>query len=227
MGNFFLFYHIWNFGTPLKAITLCNIVQHEDMPSIKVWDPNDQTTKYELMHIITPAFPAMNSTHNVSMSTFEVIKREIARAFHTLSRAQSGINEEKWKLLFQRNTFFIDHKNYIFIKACAPSKSLTEWSGLIESKIRSLVGSLEQYSDVKVTPFCKAIKLKLTQSEINRHTHPDILKEIEIKKQKKLEKLRLKKLELKRKKIENQKLRKLQLKLQKEREIKRLQKEKE
>eukprot|EP00483_Globobulimina_turgida_P004185 UN04193 len=70
--NFFLFYHIWNFGTPLKAITLCNIVQHEDMPSIKVWDPNDQQSKYELMHIITPAFPAMNSTHNVSMSTFEV-----------------------------------------------------------------------------------------------------------------------------------------------------------
>lgn len=71
--NFFLFYHIWNFGTPLKAITLCPIAQHEDMPSIKVWDPNDQTTKYELMHIITPAFPAMNSTHNVSMSTFEVL----------------------------------------------------------------------------------------------------------------------------------------------------------
>ena len=72
--NFFLFYHIWNFGTPLKAITLCNIVQHEDMPSIKVWDPNDQQTKYELMHIITPAFPAMNSTHNVSISTFEVLR---------------------------------------------------------------------------------------------------------------------------------------------------------
>ena len=70
--NFFLFYHIWNFGSPLKAITLCNIMQHEDMPSIKVWDPNDGATKYELMHIITPAFPAMNSTHNVSMSTFEV-----------------------------------------------------------------------------------------------------------------------------------------------------------
>ena len=83
--NFFLFYHIWNFGTPLKAITLCPIVRHEEMPSIKVWDPNDQTTKYELMHIITPAFPAMNSTHNVSMSTFEVLSNSHYIFYHTIN----------------------------------------------------------------------------------------------------------------------------------------------
>eukprot|EP01084_Bolivina_argentea_P316537 548718_1 len=94
--NFFLFYHMWNFGAPLRAIVLSDIERHEDMPSIKVWDPNEQNTKYELMHIITPAFPAMNSTHNVSISTFELLKREIARTFHALSRAEKRITEKKW-----------------------------------------------------------------------------------------------------------------------------------
>eukprot|EP01083_Nonionella_stella_P297860 1011277_1 len=224
--NFFLFYHIWNFGTPLKAITLCNIVQHEDMPSVKVWDPNDQTAKYELMHIITPAFPAMNSTHNVSMSTFEVLKKEIARAFHMLSRAKNSLSGLNWAALFEANTFFMDHKNYIFVKACAPKKNVTEWSGLIESKIRSFVSSLEQYSDVSVTPLCKHIRLKLKQPDIDAHTHPEIVKEQALKRKQRLEKQRQRKIQLKKQKLEQIRLQKLHLKLQKERQNKQQNEEK-
>jgi len=228
VSNFFLFYHIWNFGTPLKAITLCNIVRHEDMPQInsQVWDPNDTyRTKYELMHIITPAFPAMNSTHNVTQSQFATLKREIARGFHTLSRANTRIDEQRWRELFSANTFFIDHANYIFIKACAPRANLTEWSGLIESKIRLFVQSIEQFADVKVTPFCKAIKLKLTRKQIEAHTDPAVLAELRAKKKEKLKRLKLKKLKLKRERIEQQRLHKLQLKLQRERSEKRRQME--
>merc|ERR1712048_813966 len=209
--NFFLFYHIWNFGSPLKAITLCNIVQHEDMPSIKVWDPNDQSTRFEQMHIITPSFPAMNSTHNVSESTCEVLKREIARAFHLLSRAERNINETKWKDLFEKNTFFIDHKNYIFVKACAPYKNLTEWSGLIESKIRNLVNSLEQHPNVKVTPFCKALKLKLTKKDIQSHMHKDVVRELKIQHLKKRKQLKLERQRLKEENEQKMRLRKIQL----------------
>jgi len=226
VSNFFLFYHIWNFGTPLKAITLCNIVHHEDMPTInaQVWDPNDSyRTKYELMHIITPAFPAMNSTHNVTQSQFATLKREIARGFHTLSRANTRIDEQRWRELLAPNTFFKDHAQYIFIKACAPRSNLTEWSGLIESKIRLFVQSIEQFADVKVTPFCKAIKLKVKRKEIEAHTHPEILAEMRAKKKEKLKRLKLKKLKLKRERIEQQRLHKLQLKLQRQRNEKRKQ----
>ena len=158
------------------------------------------------------------------------MKREIARAFHLLSRAERYINESKWKDLFELNTFFIDHKMYIFIKACAPYKNLTEWSGLIESKIRSFVSSLEQHPNVKVTPFCKAIKLKLTRKEINEHMHPEVLRDLRIKKKQKMKQQRLDKMKKKKEDAQRQRLRQIQLDLQRERQEKReserLQKEK-
>ena len=146
------------------------------------------------------------------------LKREIARGFHSLSRAQTSIDEERWKTLFARNTFFMDHKNYIFIKACAPQKNLTGWSGLIESKIRSMVTSLEQFPDVKVTPFCKAINLKLKKEDINAHTHPDVLKEMEEKRQKLIAKRKAAALEKKKREAERLRLEKLQRRLARERE---------
>merc|ERR1712129_508851 len=196
-----------------------------DMPSIKVWDPNDSSTKYEEMHIITPSFPAMNSTHNVSTSTCEVLKREIARAFHLLSRAERNINESKWNDLFAANTFFIDHKRYIFVKAAAPYKNLTEWSGLIESKIRNLVNNLEQHPNVQVVPYCKAIKLKLTRKAIQDNMHPQALNDEKRNRLRKRKLQRMRKQREKEQEEQNMRLRKIQLDLQREREAKQLKQE--
>ena len=69
--KFFLFYHLWDFKGTLKCILLKEIEYKANYPGIKVWNPNDKTSKNELMHIITPAYPSMNSTHNVCLSTFE------------------------------------------------------------------------------------------------------------------------------------------------------------
>ena len=146
------------------------------------------------------------------------MKREIARGFHSLSRAQTSIDEQRWKTLFAQNTFFMDHKNYIFIKACAPHKNLTGWSGLIESKIRSMVTSLEQFPDVKVTPLCRSILLKLKKEDINAHTHPDVLKEMEQKRKEILAKRRADKAAKKKLAAERQRLEELQRRLRRERE---------
>jgi len=83
------------------------------------------------------------------------------------------------------------------------------------------VQSIEQFADVKVTPFCKAMKLKLTKAQIEAHTNPEVLAELRVKKKEKLKRLKLKKLKLKRERIEQQRLHKLQLKLQRQRNEKR------
>merc|ERR1712087_1074191 len=123
--------------------------------------------------------------------------------------------------------FFIDHKNYIFIKACAPYKNLTEWSGLIESKIRSFVSSLEQHPNVKVTPFCKSIKLKLTRKEINEHRHPEVTKDLKLKKKQKMKRMQVERARKKKEDEQRQRLRQIQLDLQRERKEKREKLEKE
>merc|ERR1712130_836986 len=163
--------------------------------------------------------------HYVTISTFEILKREIARAFHLLSRAERCINEEKWKDLFAPNTFSIDHKNYIFIKACAPYKNLTEWGGLIESKIRSFVSSLEQHPNVKVAPYCKAIKLKLTKQEIDSHRHSEVTRALKMKKLQKMKRTKEKRIRDKKEAARIQRLRQIQLDLQRERKEERDEKE--
>ncbi|ETO18636.1 hypothetical protein RFI_18626, partial [Reticulomyxa filosa] len=126
--QFFMFYHLWDFVQVSHAISLCEPIEHNDMPHIKVWSPNDRTNSHKKvwMHIITPSYPAMNSTYNVSKSTYEVLKREFARGFH-LSNSVTYMGIEQWSLLFQKSTFFMDYKKYIVIKACAPHIHASEW----------------------------------------------------------------------------------------------------
>jgi len=62
------------------------------------------------MPLITPAYPAMNSSFNVSSHSFEVMKAEIKRA-HELRNVIVG--EKKWELLFEPSDFFLKYNHYL------------------------------------------------------------------------------------------------------------------
>ena len=54
---------------------LCAI--EEDELGIPVWDPRKyHRDRYHLMPIITPAYPCMNSSYNVSQSTLRVMMEQ-------------------------------------------------------------------------------------------------------------------------------------------------------
>lgn len=53
-----------------KPIHLCEMEQNS--MGYPQWDPNDMQDQQAEMPIITPAYPAMNSTFNVSRCTREV-----------------------------------------------------------------------------------------------------------------------------------------------------------
>lgn len=111
------------------------------------------------MPIITPAYPSMCATHNVSMSTKAVILRELQRGGDIVDKI--FLKQLRWEDLFARHTFFTkDYKYYLSITASSRTKEAESvWSGLVESKIRHLVGALDRKATIAIAhPFPKGFE---------------------------------------------------------------------
>ncbi|XP_017311793.1 poly(A) polymerase alpha [Ictalurus punctatus] len=137
--KFFLVFSKWEWPNPvlLKQPVECNL-------SLPVWDPRvTPSDRYHLMPIITPAYPQQNSTYNVSVSTRNVMIEEFKQGLAIVDEILQ--NKADWSKLFEAPNFFQKYKHYIVLLASAPTeKQHLEWVGLVESKIRILVGSLEK-----------------------------------------------------------------------------------
>lgn len=105
----------------------------------RVWNPRIyRSDQYNLMPVITPAFPSMCATYNVSQSSLSIIKRELERASEM---AQQIIDKRlPWKDLFAKHTFFTsDYKYYISVISASKVKDDQKlWSGLVESKVYTM-----------------------------------------------------------------------------------------
>jgi poly(A) polymerase len=143
--KFFLVYSHWEWPTPvlLKPVNDC----HYGFP---VWDPmTNASDRYHLMPIITPAYPQQNSTHNVTQSTQKLIVQEIKRGLEIVNDVMTSKNE--WKQLFIGTPFFQRYKHYIILLLSTPDQNqFIEWSGLVEAKIRILIGNLERNSYIDI-----------------------------------------------------------------------------
>ncbi|KAG7262250.1 hypothetical protein CRUP_016010 [Coryphaenoides rupestris] len=137
--KFFLVFSKWEWPNPvlLKQPEDCNL-------NLPVWDPRvTLSDRYHLMPIITPAYPQQNSTYNVSASTRAVMVEEFKQGLAITDEILQ--NKAEWSKLFEAPNFFQKYKHYIVLLASAPTeKQHLEWVGLVESKIRILVGNLEK-----------------------------------------------------------------------------------
>ncbi|MEQ2187346.1 hypothetical protein GOODEAATRI_003775 [Goodea atripinnis] len=103
-------------------------------------NPSD---RYHLMPIITPAYPQQNSTYNVSTSTRTIMTEEFKHGLSVTDEILQG--KAEWPKLFEPPNFFQKYKHYIVLTASASTEeNHLEWIGLVESKIRVLVGNLER-----------------------------------------------------------------------------------
>ncbi|XP_007255485.3 poly(A) polymerase alpha [Astyanax mexicanus] len=137
--KFFLVFSKWEWPNPvlLKQPEDCNL-------NLPVWDPRvTPSDRYHLMPIITPAYPQQNSTYNVSVSTRNIMVEEFKQGLAITDEILQ--NKADWSKLFEAPNFFQKYKHYIVLLASAPTeKQHLEWVGLVESKIRILVGNLEK-----------------------------------------------------------------------------------
>lgn len=149
------FFHImtrWPWPDPV-------MLKHiEDGPlQVRVWNPKLYAgDRFHLMPVITPAYPSMCSTFNVTQSALTVIKEELKQGAETTDLIMMG--KKPWKDLFVKHSFFTNgFKYYLSVTTCSTNKEAHKiWSGYVESKIRILVQGLERHPSIALArPFNK------------------------------------------------------------------------
>ena len=101
------------------------------------------------MYIMTPAYPQMNSCHNVTFSTRETILSAFrslhAKVLSALAIKATSELEAGWKNLFKRFDFFGAYEQYLEIVITGNEADLfNSWRGFVESKVRLLTEGLER-----------------------------------------------------------------------------------
>ena len=160
--RFFKIYQQWSWPQPvyLKPI--------EDFPlNQKVWNPKlYPSDRNHRMPVITPAYPSMCSTHNVSKSTLAVMTTEFARGSDLMMKIEQG--QASWTDLFAKSDFFCRYRHFFQILAITESpEDHRVWSGFVESKIRLLMNKLEMEANIALAPpftetFEKVIKVNVS-----------------------------------------------------------------
>ncbi|KAH7407037.1 Poly(A) polymerase central domain-containing protein [Phaeosphaeria sp. MPI-PUGE-AT-0046c] len=155
LAKFFNLMHKWNWPRPV-------MLKEHELPEfgLRVWNPAVRletlrlwtTTNFHqiyppdsrhLMPVITPAFPAMCSTHTITPSTKQIMMEEFQRADGIVRDVYSGVTT--WDALFKRHSFFTkDHKYYLSVIAASRTKEADmTFHGLVQSRVRILVQGID------------------------------------------------------------------------------------
>lgn len=108
---------------------------------LEVWNPQFNVAhRFDVMPIITPAYPFMNSTYNVSQHTLFVIQGEFRRAYTLFCESHK---REVWDKLHVPSEFFKQHTHYIHLTISANNKEqLNDFLGWVHAKVRHLLNLL-------------------------------------------------------------------------------------
>ncbi|GAB9468901.1 polymerase [Globisporangium polare] len=152
-----------NWKWPL-AIQLCKT--HDAKLGLEIWNANSGNNRYQVMPILTPAYPSMNSSFNVSTHTLAVMKDEFKRA---LGIVQDILNKggADWSPLFDPSDFFAVHQHYLAVDVYTESEDEEQaWCGFCESRIRKLVESLAYIPQLcRIRTFTKKYPLSFVETQ--------------------------------------------------------------
>ncbi|XP_043704621.1 nuclear poly(A) polymerase 4-like isoform X2 [Telopea speciosissima] len=139
VSRFFRVYTQWRWPNP---VMLCSI--EEDELGFAVWDPRkNPRDRTHVMPIITPAYPCMNSSYNVSTSTLRVMMEQFQ--FGNKICEEIVLNKAQWGALFEPYFFFESYKNYLQVDiVAADADDLRSWKGWVESRLRQLTLKIER-----------------------------------------------------------------------------------
>lgn len=149
VNRFFRVYDQWIWSKP---VILCDIV--ESVPGVKtaeVWNPKlNPRERTHAMPVITPAFPAMNSTYNVTETTKRILLDEFRRGYEVVkTEAQRG----GWNEVHDPFPYFEHFGHFLLLEVLGKTgESYWKFSGWVESKLRTLLQELERIPGMIIHP---------------------------------------------------------------------------
>ncbi|PCH40954.1 polymerase [Wolfiporia cocos MD-104 SS10] len=173
VSRFFIIMYQWSWPQPV----LLKQIEEGPLP-VRVWNPKIYPAdRAHRMPIITPAYPSMCATHNVTQSTQMIMTEEFKKGSEIVDRVIIG--RANWSELFAKHDFFHKYRYYLQIIASTGSPELQiKWSGTVESRIRQLVMKLEIVESITLAhPFIKGyeqVSYCLTPEEVRAVAQGDI-----------------------------------------------------
>ncbi|OAQ80444.1 Poly(A) polymerase [Purpureocillium lilacinum] len=144
VNKFFLIISQWRWPQPV----LLKPIESGPLP-VRVWNPKAyKGDSFHLMPVITPAYPSMCATFNITRSSMTIINQELQRGLEITEAIMVG--KRPWSDLFVKHTFFTaDYRYYISVTTASKDKEAHKvWSGYVESKVRMLVQKLETHQSI-------------------------------------------------------------------------------
>ncbi|DBA05243.1 TPA: hypothetical protein N0F65_007405 [Lagenidium giganteum] len=161
LAKFFRVYHLWAWPNPI----LLDVVNQQHPLGFPTWNPKiNPRDRLHVMPIITPAYPAFNSSYNVLQSTLRIIKAEFGRA---ASRALE-VHLFRSPVLLGTNSIsdmvrlcFTRFNHFLRIQITgASADDFCRWFGWVESRLRQFFLRLEGMPELRIHPFARFYDFK-------------------------------------------------------------------
>ncbi|OBZ83241.1 Poly(A) polymerase pla1 [Choanephora cucurbitarum] len=177
VSKFFRIMTEWNWAA--APVILRHIEEGPPLSSsLRPWNNRvNMIDRSHRMPVITPSYPSMCATHNVTASTQRIILGEFAIANDIVDQILKG--EASWSHLFSTHTFFQNYKYYLqVVVSCDHYHGFLSWAGFVEAKLRLLVTKLETVPAIAlVHPYVHGLKrehLCQTSDDVWAVTHGQI-----------------------------------------------------
>lgn len=150
LRKFFLVFKTWRWPNPVMLTK-----PHDAGYGLTVWNAHSVNTARQVAPIITPAYPAMNSTLSVSRQTLQIMHEEFCRGHEIVTRLwkeheqhhktnpKDVVPDLHWKELFEPSDFFIAYPQYLSLCIVGPTQADAQaWAGFVESRFRKLASDM-------------------------------------------------------------------------------------
>ena len=165
--KFFNVYANWNWEEPVKITELKKDVGFKC--EIEVWKPKDDKDKdkyFNVLTILTPAFPSQNTNYNTTETTKRVLIEEFIK-FDNYTKNIIFDNNNidfirlQWHNLFNEIDFFKEYNVFLQIDILATTlENFKYWDGLVESRLRFLITGFLDLPQIKLRPYTKGFQIQ-------------------------------------------------------------------